>query len=238
MGTALTVIVMYSLSVLIVRVATVSLQLTGLSAGVAKFQALSAFSGAGFTTNESELIVNFPIRRKIISYLVVLGNLGLTAILATLVVGFVNTDGELKNILLKLGWIVGSIAVMWFLILNPIADKFMCRFIHKILINTTELGKLSYSILMQLDDEWEIGEHKVTYGALSNRKIKLQKILICLEYGELIFVRFDSGESQFKPNSQFLVEDGHTLIILAPKQEHQALYQHMQAINIDNNAQG
>lgn len=236
MGTALTVIVMYSLSVLIIRVATVSLQLTGLSAGVAKFQALSAFSGAGYTTNESELIVNFPIRRKIISYLVVLGNLGLTAILATLVVGFVNTDGELKTILLQFGWIIGSVAVMWFLILNPIADKFMCRFIHKILISTTELGKLSYSILMQLDDGWEIGEHKVTYGALSNRKIKLQKILICLECGELIFVRFDSGESQFKPNNQFLVEEGHTLIILAPKQEHQALYRHMQTINIDNNA--
>ena len=68
MGTALTVIVMYSLSVLIIRVATVSLQLTGLSAGVAKFQALSAFSGAGYTTNESELIVNFPKEGRIDEY--------------------------------------------------------------------------------------------------------------------------------------------------------------------------
>ena len=234
MGTALSVIVMYSLSVLIIRVATVSLQLTGLSAGVAKFQALSAFSGAGFTTNESELIVNFPIRRKIISYLIVLGNLGLTAILATLVAGFVNTDGELRTILIQFCWIVGSILFVWFLILNPIADKFMCRFIHKILINTTELGKLSYSKLIQLDDGWEIGEHKVTFGALSNRKVKLQKFLTCLEFGELIFVRFASGESQFKPAHNFLVEEGHTLIILAPKQEHQSLYRHMQAISIDN----
>ena len=40
-----------------------ALKLNGLSAEVATFQAQSAFSGAGFTTSESEAIVSHPLRR-------------------------------------------------------------------------------------------------------------------------------------------------------------------------------
>lgn len=49
-----------------IRVGAIVLELTGLSTDVAAFQAQSAFSGAGFTTSESESIVNHPVRRKII----------------------------------------------------------------------------------------------------------------------------------------------------------------------------
>ena len=51
-------------SLLVTRVAAVMLTLTGLSAQSARFQARSAFSGAGFTTSESEAITNHPVRRR------------------------------------------------------------------------------------------------------------------------------------------------------------------------------
>lgn len=47
----LTIIV---LSITVVRIGATALELTGLSRDVAEFQAQSAFSGAGFTTQESE----------------------------------------------------------------------------------------------------------------------------------------------------------------------------------------
>ena len=52
------------LSITVVRIGGIALELTGLSPEVATFQAQSAFSGAGFTTAESESIVTHPNKEK------------------------------------------------------------------------------------------------------------------------------------------------------------------------------
>jgi hypothetical protein len=72
-----------SISFLIVRAAAIALMLTGLDIRKAKFQALSAFSGTGFTTKESEAVVNHPMRRKIITGLIILGNVGIVTVIVT-----------------------------------------------------------------------------------------------------------------------------------------------------------
>jgi Trk-type K+ transport system membrane component len=64
MGTALSLLVVMTVLLFVVRVAAVALRLTGLVESAARFQALSAISGAGFTTRESESIVNYPVRRQ------------------------------------------------------------------------------------------------------------------------------------------------------------------------------
>lgn len=71
-------------SFLVVRLGAVALELTGMEAKQARFQALSAFSGSGFTTRESELIVTHPARRKIVQLLIIGGNAGLVTMIATL----------------------------------------------------------------------------------------------------------------------------------------------------------
>lgn len=53
-----------TLSILITRIATVALTHTGLSREAARFQARSAFTDVGFTTSESEKVVNHPERRR------------------------------------------------------------------------------------------------------------------------------------------------------------------------------
>ena len=74
---------MIIVSFLAVRVGAIAFQLTGLEWSLAKFQALSCFSGTGFTTKEAELITGNPQRRRIASVLMVLGNAGLVALIAT-----------------------------------------------------------------------------------------------------------------------------------------------------------
>ena len=69
------------------RIGAIAFQITGLDWDVAKFQALSCFSGTGFTTQESELIVHDPKRRRIASILMIAGNAGLVTLIAT----FANT---------------------------------------------------------------------------------------------------------------------------------------------------
>lgn len=70
-------------SFIVVRIGAIAFQLTGLEWSLAKFQALSCFSGTGFTTKEAELITGNPQRRRIASVLMVLGNAGLVTVIAT-----------------------------------------------------------------------------------------------------------------------------------------------------------
>ena len=70
MAALISVFIAITLSLLITRIATEALTLTGLSRTSASFQARSAFTGAGFTTAESEAVVKHPVRRRIIIVLV------------------------------------------------------------------------------------------------------------------------------------------------------------------------
>lgn len=82
---------------IIVQSGATALMMTGLSRGVAEFQAISCFFGVGFTTHEAEQIVNHPVRRRIASHLIVVGNIGLTSALGTLIVTFVDAEPDLLD---------------------------------------------------------------------------------------------------------------------------------------------
>lgn len=88
MEAALTVIIIFTVSTVIVRIASTIMRLTGLPDNVARFQSFSAMTGTGFTTRELELIVNYPIRRRVLMTLMLIGNLGLVSIVSTFVVTF------------------------------------------------------------------------------------------------------------------------------------------------------
>ena len=79
------------ISYCIVRSGAIALEMTGVSIHIARFQALSAFTGTGFTTQETEIIVNHPIRRKIISSLMILGNAGIVSIIGAFIFSFGET---------------------------------------------------------------------------------------------------------------------------------------------------
>ena len=100
MFAALSLILIFGLSFFFIRVASVALQLTGMSKQDARFQSLSALSGTGFTSRESELIVNYPIRRKIIAWLMILGNLGVVSIASTTMISFVHVGADTRAILI------------------------------------------------------------------------------------------------------------------------------------------
>ncbi|MFH1479110.1 MAG: TrkA C-terminal domain-containing protein [Candidatus Omnitrophota bacterium] len=70
-------------SFIVVRIGAIAFELTGLEWSLAKFQALSCFTGTGFTTKESELVTGNPQRRRIASVLIVLGHAGLVTLIAT-----------------------------------------------------------------------------------------------------------------------------------------------------------
>ena len=84
-----TFLIVALISLLFTRMATGVLIATGMPPDTAAFQARSAFTGAGFTTTESENVVNHPVRRKVISTTMFVGNLGVPTLVVTVVIGLV-----------------------------------------------------------------------------------------------------------------------------------------------------
>jgi len=87
-----------TVSFIVVRIGAIAFQLTGLEWSLAKFQALSCFSGTGFTTKEAELITGDKQRRRIASALIVLGNAGLVIMIATLASSMVPQETILSKL--------------------------------------------------------------------------------------------------------------------------------------------
>jgi len=107
----LSIFIIIGVSYLIVRIATVALTLTGMDEEKARFQALSAFTGTGFTTTEAEIVVKHPVRRKIVMTLMVLGNAGLASVIASLILSFAR--GGLVQGILKLGILGAGLLIMY-----------------------------------------------------------------------------------------------------------------------------
>lgn len=81
------------ISFLFVRAAAIALMMTGLEKNKARFQALSAFTGTGFTTKEAEIVVNHPQRRKIVRWLMIMGNAGIVTVIVTGTSSFTTSQG-------------------------------------------------------------------------------------------------------------------------------------------------
>jgi len=107
---AILLLVIVTTSTVIVRIAAFALELTGLPWDQAKFQALSAYSNSGFTTREAEQIVQHPVRRRIVSTLIVVGNAGIVTTMGTFAASLVNQD--LTDNLVNAGLWLGVVALL------------------------------------------------------------------------------------------------------------------------------
>ena len=161
MVAAITLFSVLTISVMFIRFAAMALRLTGLPEDVARFQARSAFTGAGFTTSESETVVNHPLRRRIISMLMLVGNLGLVTVLATVIVSPVDTVETDKSMLKQLGWLVGMLVLLWVVALNPLADRLMCAFVSGLLKRHSAFSDEAPHLLLQMPAGHNVSEMRV-----------------------------------------------------------------------------
>jgi hypothetical protein len=156
MGSLISLIIIFILSVLITKIASESLVHTGLSKEMAKFQARSAFTGVGFTTRESESIVNHPVRRKIIMSLMLIGNIGIISALASLMLTFVNVTGDKLANIVRVSIIAGSLVSLWLLSKSKWLEQILAKIIKKALKKFTTLNIKDYVEILNLKNEYEI----------------------------------------------------------------------------------
>jgi hypothetical protein len=222
MGAALSIFVLLSISIFIVRLASVGLRLTGLQDASARFQALSAFTGTGFTTSEAEMIVNYPVRRRIVSLLMIIGNMGLVTVFAALVVSLVHTEGEVGAVMEQLAWLLAGLALLWFMMLNNTADRIICSVIGKFLESTTELGKRSYHRLLQIGDGYSVCEHPLKQDWSENNSDLIESDLAELDF-TILAVRSSDGQLSGDHRKNGQIETAQALILFGRDEAHQNL---------------
>jgi hypothetical protein len=149
-----------TLSILITRVATVAMTLTGLSREAARFQARSALSGTGFTTAEAESVVGHPVRRRIILLLMLLGNAGIVTAASALILGFVGQGGT-TPLWVKLAFLLAGISALWTVAQSHWVDRRLSRLIEWALKRYTKLDVRDYTSLMHLGGDYRIAEMQV-----------------------------------------------------------------------------
>ncbi len=141
-----TLLIVISLSIIVTRVATIALAHTGLSTESARFQARSAFSMAGFTTSESERVVNHPVRRRIILLLILLGNAGIVGAVSSLLLAFLSADSP-TSMWLRMGFMLVGIAILWLIASSPRVNRQLSNVINWALNRYTRIrrGRLRQS---------------------------------------------------------------------------------------------
>ena len=151
-----------TLSLTITRVAAVALERTGMSRDSARFQARAAYCGVGYSTRESEGVITHPVRRRIISLLMLIGNAGTATVVATLIVSFTGSGQWSWH--MKLGLLVVGLSVLIFASNSSWVDDRMSRGIQWALKRWTRLDLHDYVGLLHLSAGFAVLEIKVAPG--------------------------------------------------------------------------
>ncbi len=198
------------ISLLVTRVATVILVATGLSRQSAKFQARSALTGAGFTTSESERVVDHPLRRRVIMALMLLGNAGIVAGAGSLILGF--QSGSAGYSWVRVIELLGGLTGLIVLSRNAAVDRQLTRLIGRILRRYTDLPTRDLDGLLDLSRDYSVIELAVRPGDW----VADQRLAdLGLREEGLVVLGITRADGHFRgaPVGRTMVQEGDTLIL-------------------------
>jgi len=194
---------------LITRFATMALVATGMSRQYARFQARSAFTGVGFTTSEAERVVNHPVRRRIILTLMLVGNAGIATLVATLLLGFSQSNaGEAAS----RGFVLAAgLAVIWLLASSGWVDRKLRRILVRVFGGWGDLQLRDYAGLLKVGADYDIGElHVRERDWIAGRSLAETGLR---DEGVIVLGIDHHGEYLGTPDGEAVVRPGDTLVV-------------------------
>ncbi|MCM1982423.1 TrkA C-terminal domain-containing protein [Lyngbya confervoides] len=208
-----------TLSLLITRIATEALTFTGLSRASAKFQARSAFTGTGFTTAESASVVEHPVRRRIIMWLMLLGNAGVITVMSSLILTFVSSgslgDGVSRFAILTLG-----LALIWGLGTNRAFNRVLTRWVRWSLRRWIRLDIHDYASLLHLRDEYQVMEiavdedNWIAHKTLQESKLRDEGLVVLgIERDDQSYVGAPNGQTYVCPGDLLILYGRRTALM-------------------------
>jgi hypothetical protein len=159
----ISVLLVVTLSVIVIRIATVALVHTGMGREAARFQARSAFTGAGFTTSEAESVVSHPVRRRIVAWLMLAGNVGIVTAMSSLLLSFVDMRGS-QGAWVSLGVLAAGLLSLLLLSSSAWVDRYLSRAISWALGRFAEIDARDYARLLHLREDYGVSDLLVQPG--------------------------------------------------------------------------
>ncbi len=155
------------LLLLITKIASIILIHTGLPENIARFQARSAVTGCGFTTSESEDIVNNLVRRKVISNLMLVGNVGLIASTSSFLISMfqLKTEQYAYEIFYRAAILLGGLAVFWMFSKSRIFERMVIRMFESVNRLPMRWNRGHMNALTNLDVHFLVAEVYLFHGA-------------------------------------------------------------------------
>ena len=157
----ITFILVLVISLIVVRVASVALTLTDMSSEVARFQARSAWTGTGFTTSESESVVGHPVRRRIVTILMVLRGAGLVTAVSALILSFAPAQQDGEQGLIRLAVLFALVIALWLVSASKWVDRHLTRIIRYFLGKWTDLDVRDFAGILHLGGDYSVAELRV-----------------------------------------------------------------------------
>jgi len=198
------------LTMLIIRTGAIMLEFTGISPDVAKFQARSAFSSTGYTTSESEFVVSHPVRRKIVSWLMTLGSIGVPATLTTMMLSVMSSTNESQG-LLWLAITVGAFFGMIGLSRAKIVDRGLHRIISMMLKRFTKIEVADYQSLLEVDRGYRIGRLRIKPDTWLAQGATLRELRLP-QSGVLVLGVHRENEYIGAPQAELVIEAGDEIL--------------------------
>jgi hypothetical protein len=201
-------VIFICISYLIVRVGAIALEMTGMDTAKARFQALSAFSGTGFTTREAEMVVNHPRRRKIVTYLMISGNAGIVTVIATFVVSL-RPAGFLRPSL-NLVIVAASVFIFYRIVIHQKFAQGLTSKVREILRKTFHFEKAHIEEILQQADGYGVA------SVLIEKESRIAGLTLAqssLKERDLIVLSIERNEEVFPvPKAQSKIHAGDLLV--------------------------
>ena len=207
----ISLLVIISLSVLTTRIGTLALVHTGLSLEVAKFQSRSAFMGVGFTTKEAELVVNHPVRRKILTVLFFLGNAGVITTISSVIFSFISLE-QSGFISVEVLVLFTGLLCLFLLTQSNWVERKLSDLINKALKRYTRLDVKDYYSLLHLSDDYRVSEIRVAENDwLANKD--LSQLQLDAEGIIVLGIKRGNGKYVGAPTGNTAVKQDDVLIL-------------------------
>ncbi len=204
-------LVVVTLSLIIERIATVALTLTGLSRDAAKFQARSAFTGTGFTTSEAEMVVGHPVRRRILMMLMGLRSFEIVTGVSTLVLTFVSAGSSGEG-LVRVIWLGGGLVALGLTARSKWVDRRLTRAIAWALRRWTTIEVRDYTTLLGLAAGHTVLEMPVDVESWMAHR-RLEELELPEEGVTVLAIQRADGDFVGAPHNATVIYPRDTLIL-------------------------
>ncbi len=205
-------ILLYLLIVLLViEISVVAFTLTGLERDVARYQAISMLTGTGFTTDESQLIIDHPVRRRISMFLILFGAFSLAVVISA-ITNMLSNDLRLKELTI----ISIVLLAIYFLGKTPLTKKLLQHRFQYEMKKNLDISELPVKEVLFLQKGDIVTDIVIEEGAKLDGK-KVEKVFEHGHDANLLFIK--RGEVNIREDLiEETIQAGDKLYIYGDKQ--------------------